>query len=401
MKASLRIDITNGSPATFSGSSARLWLEFLVDDTSVPGVRLDRYGSGSVYVVEDPQNLLTVLYNGDAVNMAKGKTGKIYVPKVAVEVNDTATAEDDVVCRYSENPAGRPVVPCRIKVAGAPPGGLNVTMTGSKLRFPNVNDTSKEISLPPSGAWVPFSISGQTASTTTGDAPIQVRLGGVNGNILAEKGVTVLWVEVSMRNTQGATFSPDNGAVTKPSPPLLGKQLLSLPNGITMVSHMVELAGNVSPSDFVSPVDFHRDNLAFLMMAQLVSTNPDPVYFPIAQGTRERNPVGNGNDTSLPDYLDLLPPPNGRIYDIDAPGFRRDVAPYTALSQGTIIFTRYNFVQYASFNNARCSDDVPWFVRLTAIKTSPAGTGVYEFHDRPGKNNDNLSGIGATTISVD
>ena len=46
------------------------------------------YGSGSTYVIDDPGNLLTFLYNGDDINMAKGKTGKIYVPGVLLSISE-------------------------------------------------------------------------------------------------------------------------------------------------------------------------------------------------------------------------------------------------------------------------------------------------------------------------
>jgi hypothetical protein len=315
------------------------------------------------------------------------------VPKVDIEINNTATVDDDVVCRYSVNPAERPTIPCRVKAAGIPAEGLAITLTGNKLRFPDVGSTSKVLTLPPNGGWMPFTVSGQTASTAMNDAPVQVRVNGADGDILAAKGMTVLWVDVSMRNTQDAGFSPDNGSVTKPNPPLLGSQILS-----SFIGHVVELVGTVSPADFTSSINFSRDNIAHYVAIQLVSTNPAPVIFEHINETKDREP--NGNDTSNPNYLDLQPTPDGKIYDIDAPGFIPNTNPFPSLSQGTLVFVRCNFKQYAAFNNVRCSNDLDWFVRLTAIKTSPAGTGEYDFHNRPGKN-DNLSGTGGTTMSAD
>ena len=55
------------------------WL-CLIDGSDLPGPRIPQYGSG-VIVIEDPQFLLNPLFNGDDINLAKGRTGKIHVPK--------------------------------------------------------------------------------------------------------------------------------------------------------------------------------------------------------------------------------------------------------------------------------------------------------------------------------
>ncbi|MCL1921530.1 MAG: hypothetical protein FWG50_10740, partial [Kiritimatiellaeota bacterium] len=55
--------------------------QFLINDSTATGLLPALYGTGFFHL-EDPDGLLTQLYNGDDVNMAKGKTGKIYVPCV-------------------------------------------------------------------------------------------------------------------------------------------------------------------------------------------------------------------------------------------------------------------------------------------------------------------------------
>ena len=58
--------------------------QLLINDSTATGLRQGLYGRG-IFIVED-DGLLTHLYNGDDVNMAKGKTGKIYVPKVKLNL---------------------------------------------------------------------------------------------------------------------------------------------------------------------------------------------------------------------------------------------------------------------------------------------------------------------------
>ena len=54
------------------------WL-CLINDSDATGLLNGSYGSGS-YIVEDSDGLLTSLFNGDTVNLAKGRKVKIYVP---------------------------------------------------------------------------------------------------------------------------------------------------------------------------------------------------------------------------------------------------------------------------------------------------------------------------------
>jgi len=97
----------------------------------------------------------------------------------------------------------------------------------------------------------------------------------------------------------------------------------------------------------------------------------------------------------------LQPTSYGRIYDIDIPGFVIGTFdPYKGLEQDSVCFLRYNFLQYASFNGVRCSDDFEWFARITIKKTTPPPTGSYIFLNRSGYN-DNQSGTGTTPITID
>jgi len=306
-----------------------------------------------------------VLEGKATANGAKAKdTVKGCVFKVSIE------ASNDVVCRYSTNPAGRPTVNCQARVEGAPPDGLVVTLTGkeNKLRFPEVNDISKTLTLPASGAWVDFTVSGQIASTTMGDASIQARLDGANGDIIAEKDMTVLWVGISIRNT--GTFSQDNNAEAKSWFPGLGMQNLT-----ERMVHIVELVGNVSPSDFPSEIDFRRNLLdSFEGHRQPSGVK---IYPP-------KNPPRP--DPSDPEFLDKDPKPNGKIYDIDTPGIFK--AP--ALLD-TEIYQKVNFDQNTWYKNVRCSDNFKWYVILSIIKTA----NDFNFYNPtwPGFNNTGLGGV--------
>ena len=396
---------TNGTPLLVAGQT-------ITNDVSVVGgqtVNFATHGQTSQVWVEFCSNGAgSISYSfagkGSAAGIDFKDTLDITAYGITIEVNDTATIDDDVVCRYSENPAERPTISCRIKVESIPRDALTVTLTGSKLRFPNKNDISKELSLPSSGAWMPFTISGQIPSTIMNDAPIQVRLGGVKGNIIAEKDVTVLWVDISMRNTQDAGFSSDNNSELKPIPSLLGKQLLNMlmlnnTDGLPpQIAHVVEFRGNVYPTDFLAPINCPRDYTGTFVAYQLLPSQPD---VEINETNVPRGEIGIGNDPNIPQFQDLLPIPNGRIYDIDIPGHWTGIHdPARNNPQNTTIFIRYNFLQYASFKGMRCSDDFAWFVRFTSQKISPPGMGDYIFYNRPG-HNDNQSGTGTTSLSVD
>ena len=103
--------------------------------------------------------------------------------EMEIEVNDTADEEDDVVCRYSTNPAGRPTIPCRARVRGKGSGSVPIVLSGSKIRFSDDADTTTNLSLPEDGSWVSFENSGQIESTAKNDAVIEARLASATGSM--------------------------------------------------------------------------------------------------------------------------------------------------------------------------------------------------------------------------
>ena len=69
--------------------------------------------------------------------------------------------------------------------------------------------------------------------------------------------------------------------------------------------------------------------------------------------------------------------------------------------QGTYIFSRANFIQYAVWEEMRCSNDFPWYTRTTLMKTSPPGSLSFDFYFRPAHQYDNSCGPGFTNIGTD
>ena len=73
--------------------------------------------------------------------------------EVEVEINNTPASTDDIVCRHSTSPPGRPTIPCRARVIGAS-GDLEVVLanaaSGGQVRFADESDTTRTLTLPAS-----------------------------------------------------------------------------------------------------------------------------------------------------------------------------------------------------------------------------------------------------------
>ena len=330
-------------------------------------------------------------------------TVEFYIINVELESNNTAGQDDDIVVRYSTNPAGRPTIPCRARVQGLGSGSINVVLKnkagGGDLRFPGATDTTKTLSLPSSGAWVAFNISGQVKSTAMKDAIIEARLNAADGPICAEEDLTVLWVDnYALRDGQDDSFSADNDSQIKPDPALLGSQSL-VGDYITpaTMARVVEIGADVNPSSFDDYIEFKRDNIAdFLAYQELPQA---PIIVPNKTHLNiPRNPNG-GNDPMSSGNFDGLASSAGRIYDFDSPGHESTTLPN--LPAGIIMYYRYNFLEYTTYNGVRCSDDFAWFARVSTRKTTPPGSAAYDFYTRPDHLDDNSAGSGPTSMDVD
>lgn len=118
-------------------------------------------------------------------------------PSVEIEINDTATTDDDLVRVKCEHPAHRHKVPCRIRATGGGSGSATMVLTNpdGRLRFPDDGDTAKTLSVPRSGSWVSFEISGETGSAAIGDAVIEAHCRTATGAVKGSKPVTVVWFD--------------------------------------------------------------------------------------------------------------------------------------------------------------------------------------------------------------
>ena len=138
--------------------------------------------------------------------------------KLQIQINNTGATNDDVVQVKCDHPSHRHKVPCQIKLAGGAAHDHQITLGNpdGRLRFPEAGDTTKTVTLPVSGAWVAFEISGETASSAKGDAVIEARLaaacpdGGASsvGDLKGTQPATVFsFNPAQMTLTQGGNYS--------------------------------------------------------------------------------------------------------------------------------------------------------------------------------------------------
>jgi GT2 family glycosyltransferase len=113
-------------------------------------------------------------------------------PTVEIQVNNTPTANDDVVRVHCIHPPSRPTINCQIRLTSNETVPVTVVLrdpTG-RLSFP-LNPTVT-LTLPVSKAFVPFTISGENASVAIGDAVIEAHIGAAAGPIAGTRPVTVV-----------------------------------------------------------------------------------------------------------------------------------------------------------------------------------------------------------------
>ena len=145
-------------------------------------------------------------------------------PTVEIQINNTPTTNDDLVRLKCDHPAGRFKVNCQIRATGA--GAIRtvvLTNPDGRLRFPESGDTTKNITLPGDGSWVPFQISGELGSSAIGDAVVEVHCQTATGALLSSKPVTVFWFDSAQVNlTPGGPYQIDGlGVFTSNAPPAI------------------------------------------------------------------------------------------------------------------------------------------------------------------------------------
>jgi hypothetical protein len=135
-------------------------------------------------------------------------------PSVEIEINNTPATNDDLVALKCEHPARRASVNSRIRATGSPANDATIVLTNpdGRLRFPNVGDTTTTVTVPASGAWVPFQISGERGSAALNDAVIQAHCQTATGDIKGTKTVTVFWFDqVQINITTGGSYALGGG----------------------------------------------------------------------------------------------------------------------------------------------------------------------------------------------
>lgn len=310
--------------------------------------------------------------------------------KIELQINGTSADLDDVVCRRSVQPAGRPTIPCRIRsltgkkmvvvLANAPGGG--------ELRFPRPADTTTKLTLPANGNWVSFEISGETESNRTDDAIINVHSETANGRILGSEDATVLWVTVDMNLGR---VTPANRTIVRYRQ-IVGNDTLGLlmvpPNAPTLARISAEFVGRVSPSDFRQNIVMSRTRVAARMWV-----NARPFGRPLQP---------NWPDTSDAWARDDDPQSGasrGRIYDIDAPAIPLTFFQRFRYPLGTVLRQRVNYVEFAAFGGVRCADNFPWFARQS-VRNRAANTFVRDQSADSQTVRDNERGPGTTPLTA-
>jgi hypothetical protein len=137
--------------------------------------------------------------------------------KAEIEINNTPETRDDIVQLRCEIPSHRPKVPCRVRIVGTAPSDVTVVLTNPdrRLRFPDVGDTMRTLTLAANGTWLDFEISGELASDRIGDAVIEAHQDATTGPMLASKPVTVFSFDQAKINiTPGGNYSLTGGVLT-------------------------------------------------------------------------------------------------------------------------------------------------------------------------------------------
>jgi hypothetical protein len=338
---------------------------------------------------------------------------------VELQVNNTDTTDDDIVCRRATSPAGRPEIPCKVRLVGGAPAMTVYLDNGGgqgsgQLRFGtqagSVTAENLTLSLAAGsgnnpGAASNFRISGETESTAMRDAVIRVKQTDASGPQVGQTTSTVLWVTLSWRHEATEDVSNDNSARMMYAF-FYNQYSMGLCHGLTdgRIGWGFEVKGDVKPADFANSVILGRDvQLRWYMDHNNGSTPVNGAVFEDGRGYWDTNFSGAlpGNDVSGRDMRDDTP---RCIYDLDAPGL---YAGGLNRPQNTIQRFRGNFRQYSYYDYdgvpattndmVRCSDNFEFWFRMSYRQN---GAGVADqWQPVNDINNDNRSGTGTTGIN--
>jgi hypothetical protein len=144
----------------------------------------------------------------------------------------------------------------------------------------------------------------------------------------------------------------------------------------------IEIVGQVTPANYEGRITLLRE----ILPGGGIYKNS--ISMPIS------GPLSPGPDTSDPDYLDDDPRPNGRVYDLDAPGM--------GASGSDIWRTRTNFRQWAVLggrsSTKKVSDYLHWYGRESC---KVASGNLALSWDLPVERGDNQAYAGTTPTSWD
>ncbi len=206
-------------------------------------------------------------------------------------------------------------------------------------------------------------IKGTQASSTVND----VRL--IQGDGVYKFGITVLWVDWSIRKNKGEKISEDdegrlsmlNLRGTDNLGPL-GDNAEWRKSGLTST---VELVGKVSPADFKKNIFIDR----------VVKDSNSWVFDPAAPTATADAACGGCSpdltDESIDYFKDEDPQSGGsagKIYDIDSPGIPKNVLKEVVKKDQGICF-RAKFIERAYFEGDQCSSDFHWWSARAAKKS--------------------------------
>ena len=149
------------------------------------------------------------------VDKVKKTSVAVNVIGFEIEVNNTAATDDDYVQIKSELIELKDpkkdckhifTTPCQVKVTGYPPSDVAVTLVNSDDRLGFPTDQKITLTLPASGTWVAFSMTGQEKSKKVGDAKIELHHGGESDPVCKKQTATVFYFEGKLTLTSDTPY---------------------------------------------------------------------------------------------------------------------------------------------------------------------------------------------------
>jgi hypothetical protein len=195
------VTLFNGEPREFTANGTGLANVEWSAPEGVPDT-----GTGAIFTtkwMKTGKKTLTATCGGTT------KTATVTVLRISIEINKTPLRNDDIVQVKCDHPPQRFKVHSQIKLIGPATAPVTVVLTNpdGRLRFPEVADTTITLVLPADGTFVPFDITGESASAAKGDAKIQARLNTATGPVVIERNVTVFsFDEAKIKLLQGGNF---------------------------------------------------------------------------------------------------------------------------------------------------------------------------------------------------